>query len=464
MLKLYNTLTRKKEEFKPIKEGEVKMYACGPTVYDYPHIGNYRAYLFEDLLRRYLEYRGYTVTLVMNITDIDDKTIAASGGDKEKLKTVTGQYEAAFLDGLKILNVKEADVYPRATETIDEIVKLTERLIEKEFAYKTDDGSVYFSIDKYPDYGKLVHLNPKEMRSGERVSDDDYEKSGARDFALWKGWKEEDGEVYWETSLGKGRPGWHIECSAMSMKHLGESIDIHCGGIDNIFPHHENEIAQSESATGKKFVNNWVHCAHLVLEGEKMSKSLGNVKLLSELLEEGWRPEAIRFSLISAHYRSKLDLTQQRLNGAESNLRKISDFKIEMERVKGEGRGNEIDKHISNAIERFETGMDDDLNISEATAAIFDLIRATYILRDRGDLGSFGAQKVLGQIGSFNSVLMIMNQEDAGLEEGVKELIVKREDARKSGDWILSDEIRDRILELGYQIEDTPDGTIAKKR
>ena len=253
-LKLYNTLSRKKEEFVSLQDKKVKMYACGPTVYSYPHIGNYRAYVFEDLLRRYLEYKDYDVTLIMNITDVDDKTIKASDGDKSKLLSITRRYEKAFKKGLSVLNVKNADEYPRATETIDEMVELIEELLKKKYAYKAEDGSLYFSIDKYPGYGKenLVHLNPDEMRAGERVSDDEYDKEGAHDFVLWKAWKEEDGDIYWETSLGKGRPGWHIECSAMSMKYLGEELDIHCGGVDNIFPHHENEIAQSEAASGKK--------------------------------------------------------------------------------------------------------------------------------------------------------------------------------------------------------------------
>ncbi len=466
-LKLYNTLSRKKEEFVPLQDKKVKMYACGPTVYSYPHIGNYRAYVFEDLLRRYLEYKDYDVTLIMNITDVDDKTIKASDGDKSKLLSITRRYEKAFKKGLSVLNVKNADEYPRATETIDEMVELIEELLKKKYAYKAEDGSLYFSIDKYPGYGKenLVHLNPDEMRAGERVSDDEYDKEGAHDFVLWKAWKEEDGDIYWETSLGKGRPGWHIECSAMSMKYLGEELDIHCGGVDNIFPHHENEIAQSEAASGKKFVKYWVHCAHLIYEGEKMSKSRGNIILLEDLIKK-YSPEAIRLALLSTHYRSQLDLTDKKLKEAEGSIRKITDFMQTMERIRGEGRfvgplsaGRPMELH-----KEFEEALEDDLNISEALSALYRTMRNANILKDEGDIGKEEAGQFLLELDHMNKVLGILPEKETEIDQSVYEMIRQREDARLAKDWALSDKIRDELFEMGYNLEDTPRGTLPKRR
>ena len=452
------------------------MYACGPTVYSYPHIGNYRAYVFEDLLRRYLEYKGYKVTLVMNITDVDDKTIKASGGDKSKLDSITRRYEKAFKKGLNKLNVKSADEYPRATETIDEMVELIETLLEKEYAYKAEDGSVYFSIEKYSKYGKenLVQLDPKSMRAGERISEDEYDKEGIRDFVLWKAWKEEDGDIYWETSLGKGRPGWHIECSAMSMKYLGEELDIHCGGVDNIFPHHENEIAQSEAASGKKFVKLWMHCAHLIYEGEKMSKSLGNIILLEDLTKK-YSPEAIRLALLSTHYRSQLDLTEKKLKEAEGNIRKITDFRQSMDRVKGKGRFDEVELSDSTLVNLsgmrpldfqadFEKALDDDLNISEALSALYRTMREANKLKDEGDLGKDDAWHFVRQLEEFDKMLGILPEKEGEIDESVYEKIKEREDARLAEDWALSDKIRDELFEMGYILEDTPHGTIPKRK
>jgi len=465
-LKLYNTLTRKKELFKPLKKGKVKMYACGPTVYDYPHIGNYRAYIFEDLLRRYLEYSGYEVKFVMNITDVDDKTIAASGGKRDELNRFTEKYESEFRNGLDILKIEPADVYPKATETIDEMVALINRLLEKGIAYRSDDGSIYFSIDKYPDYGKLVHLNPEDMRSGERVSDDEYEKEGARDFVLWKAWKESDGDIHWDEGLGKGRPGWHIECSAMSMKHLGKQLDIHCGGVDNIFPHHENEIAQSEAATGEKFVGFWVHCAHLILDGEKMSKSLGNVKLLEELLEEDYSPEAIRLALLSTHYRSQLDLTEAKLKEAEGNIQKFRGFFHRMKSVKVKGKlvgmfaaGKALDFHSD-----FIKALDDDLNISEALSALFQTMRKANKLFDNGEIGKDESEQFVLELDHMDEVLGILPKGEEKIDRSIYDKIVEREKARESKDWDLSDKIRDEIYELGYVLEDSSEGTIPNRR
>jgi len=475
-LKLYNTLSKKKENFVPLRDKEVKMYACGPTVYSYPHIGNYRAYVFEDLLRRYLEYKGYNVTLIMNITDVDDKTIKASGGDENQRVSITRRYEKAFKKGLSVLNIKSADEYPRATETIEEMVELIKVLLKKEYAYKAEDGSVYFSIDKYSKYGKenLVQLNPDQMRTGERVSEDEYDKEGAHDFVLWKAWKEEDGDIYWETSLGKGRPGWHIECSAMSMKFLGEELDIHCGGVDNIFPHHENEIAQSEAASGKKFVKYWVHCAHLIYEGEKMSKSRGNIILLEDLTDK-YSPEAIRLALLSTHYRSQLDLTDKKLKEAEGNIRKITDFRQSMERIQGEGRFDDIKLSETSSVnlsgkrplklqDDFEKALDDDLNISEALSALYRTMREANILKDEGDLGKDEAGQFVRQLKEFDKMLGILPDKEAEFDEAVHEKIRQREDARDAKDWALSDKIREELFEMGYNLEDTPRGTVPKRR
>ena len=475
-LKLYNTLSRKKEEFVPLHGKEVKMYACGPTVYSYPHIGNYRAYVFGDLLRRYLEYKGYNVTLIMNITDVDDKTIKASGGDKSQLVSITRRYEKAFKKGLSVLNVKSADEYPRATETIDEMVELIEVLLKKKFAYKADDSSVYFSIDKYSKYGRenLIQLDQKAMKVGERISEDEYDKEGINDFVLWKAWKEEDGDIYWETSLGKGRPGWHIECSAMSMKYLGEELDIHCGGVDNIFPHHENEIAQSEAASGKKFVKQWMHCAHLIYEGEKMSKSRGNIILLEDLIKK-YSPEAIRLALLSTHYRSQLDLTDKKLIEAEGNIRKITDFVNSMERIRGKGRFEDVKLSATRSINlsaagpmelqrEFEEAFDDDLNISEALSALYRTMRKANILKDEDDIGKEEADQFVRQLYKFDEMLGILQEKETEIDESVYEKIKQREDARLAKDWDLSDKIREELFEMGYNLEDTPRGTVPKRR
>ena len=443
------------------------MYACGPTVYSYPHIGNYRAYVFEDLLRRYLEYKGYKVTLVMNITDVDDKTIKASGGDKSKLDSITRRYEKAFKKGLNKLNVKSADEYPRATETIDEMVELIETLLEKEYAYKAEDGSVYFSIEKYSKYGKenLVQLDPKSMRAGERISEDEYDKEGIRDFVLWKAWKEEDGDIYWENSLGKGRPGWHIECSAMSMKYLGEELDIHCGGVDNIFPHHENEIAQSEAASGKKFVKQWMHCAHLIYEGEKMSKSLGNIILLEDLIKK-YSPEAIRLALLSTHYRSQLDLTEKKLKEAENSIAKFRNFYDDMNNITEDNEISEMSTiGLFSEYENFlEEALDDDLNISKAISVIYGLMKDAYTYRDDNNLSADTAKHFANQFEQFDNILGILPGKEAEIDESVFEKIKEREDARLAEDWALSDKIRDELFEMGYILEDTPHGTIPKRK
>ena len=325
-LKIFNTLSRRLESFEPLTAGKVRMYTCGPTVYDYAHIGNFRAYLFEDLLRRYLQYSGYQVTQIMNLTDVDDKTIQGSQKAGLPLAEYTRHYKEAFFADIQALNIEAAEAYPAATEHIPEMIALIETLFKAGVAYRSEDGSVYFSIAKFPAYGRLAQLDLSELRPGARVAQDEYQKDNLADFALWKAWSPADGPVGWEAPWGRGRPGWHIECSAMSMKYLGPSFDLHTGGVDNIFPHHEDEIAQSEAATGQPFVKYWMHCAHLVVEGRKMSKSLGNFFTLRDLRERGYNGREIRYALLSAHYRQTLNFSFAALTAARAALQRLDEF------------------------------------------------------------------------------------------------------------------------------------------
>jgi len=333
-MKLYNTFTRKKEEFKPIRKNEVRMYSCGPTVYNFAHIGNFRSFIFVDILKRYLKFKKYKVKHVMNITDIDDKIIKKCSANNLSLEEYTNKYREAFFDDLNTLNIQKADIFPKATAHISDMVNLIKKLLDKGIAYKTSDGSIFFNISKFPDYGKLQKLNSDQMKKGKRVETDEYDKDSVYDFALWKGYKPEDGDIFWETEIGKGRPGWHIECSAMSTKYLGKTFDIHTGGVDLIFPHHENEIAQSEGANDQKFVNYWMHCEYLGLKDSKMSKSLGNTVYIKDLIKKNYSARAIRYVLLSVHYRQKLNFSTEQLDIAEKTLKKIDDFKYELQNVK----------------------------------------------------------------------------------------------------------------------------------
>ncbi|MGC9314872.1 MAG: cysteine--tRNA ligase, partial [bacterium] len=371
-IKFKNTLGNRIVEFKPLDDKKVGLYTCGPTVYDYAHIGNYRTYMFEDLLRRWLKYRGYSVTQVMNLTDVDDKTIRESNKQGLSLDDYTAKYKAAFFEDLDTLGIERAEVYPSATEHIDAMVALVKSLLDKGYAYRGADGSIYYSIAKFPEYGKLSGKRIDMNISGARISSDEYEKDQAADFALWKAWDEGDGEVYWETELGKGRPGWHIECSAMSSQYLGTTFDIHTGGEDNIFPHHENEIAQSEAASGEPFVKYWLHSAHLIVEGKKMSKSLGNFYTLRQLLDKGYDPLAVRYVLISTHYRQQLNFTFDGLDGAKSSIDRLREF----ETMLGALPEGEVNPAASELLQKaragFEDSLDDDLNISGALGAVFE--------------------------------------------------------------------------------------------
>jgi len=460
MIKFYNTLTKKKEEFMPIEDKIVKMYTCGPTVYDFAHIGNFRAYIFEDLLHRYLEFRGYKVIRVMNITDVDDKTIDGAKKEGISLKEYTDRYLKYFLEDMETLRIKKPDYLPRATEHIKEMVEIIKKLIEKGYAYRKN-GSIYYDISKFPDYGKLSGIELKNIKPGARVETDEYTKDDVRDFALWKEGKEEEG-VWWETEVGKGRPGWHIECSAMSMKYLGETFDIHTGGVDNIFPHHENEIAQSEAATGKKFVNYWLHCAHLLVNNEKMSKSKGNFYTLRDLLQKGYNPVAIRYLLLTTHYRDPLNFTEKSLKAAENTIRNYNGFYSSLSFFK-EGKGEDIEKEIEKAKNGFIENLDDDLNISPALASIFNLIKFANKRISEGKFGEKEAEKVKKFLKEVDYVLCILEKEDEKIPEEYLQLIKEREKARKEKNYKRADEIREYLKNKGIILEDTPYGTIWKK-
>jgi len=451
----YNTLTRTKEEFKPLKDNLVGIYTCGPTVYDLAHIGNFRAYVFEDLLHRYLEYRGYKVTRVMNITDVDDKTIAGCQKEGVDLQQYTNRYIDAFKADMEALRLKKPDYMPRATEHIQEMVSLIKTLIDKGYAYEKD-GDIYFSISKFPSYGRLAGINLEQVRSGARVNVDEYTKEDAKDFALWK--KESTG-VYWDTDLGRGRPGWHIECSAMSMKYLGESFDIHTGGEDNIFPHHENEIAQSEAATGRKFVNYWLHCSHLLVNNEKMSKSKGNFYTLRALIEKGYNPVAVRYLLISSHYRDPLNFTEASLKQAENTVRNYNAFYQSLDFCTTEIDNKTIKESIQSTREEFRKALDDDLNISGAMGVIFRFIKNINILISSGSMGKNNACQVKEFIEEIDSVLVVLEKESQQIPQHLACLIQAREKARNNKDFKTADNIREILCKKGILLEDTPYGT-----
>jgi cysteinyl-tRNA synthetase len=463
MLRLYNTLTRVKEAFQPIHPGEVRIYTCGPTVYDYAHIGNFRTFVFEDIMRRYLIYKGYRVTQVMNLTDVDDKTIREARQAKTSLSEYVQFYAQAFFADLQTLNIQRAEHYPAATEHIPEMIALITRLLERGYAYQAG-GSVYFKVDAFPEYGKLSHLEDRQLQPGAsgRVDADEYEKEDVRDFALWKGWTEADGDVYWETELGKGRPGWHIECSAMAMKYLGKPIDIHAGGVDLIFPHHENEIAQSEGATGQLFVQHWLHCQHLLVDNQKMSKSLGNFYTLRDLLERGYKAKAIRYSLLATHYRQAQNFTLEGLAAAEAAVKRLQDFMANLQTA--EGTGTPVDGLIRKAVQQFEVGMDDDLNISLGLAAIFEFVRDSNRLLAEGRLSRENAQAVMATMRQFDRVLGLLDEEETAVDSEVEQLAQEREQARKRRDFVTADRLRAQITVRGYVIEDTPRGPRLKRK
>ena len=469
--KVFNTLSRGIEEFAPLESGRVRLYTCGPTVYDYAHLGNFRAYVFEDLLRRYLKYSGFQVVQVMNLTDVDDKTIRGSRKAGVPLRDFTQTFKTAFLGDLAALNIERADVYPAATDHIPEMIDLTQRLLDKGCAYRSDDGSIYFSISRCPDYGRLAHLDMSGLRAGARVLHDEYEKENVADFALWKAWDEEDGDVAWDSPWGRGRPGWHIECSAMSMKYLGESFDLHTGGVDYMFPHHENEIAQSESATGKPFVKYWMHCAHLIVEGRKMSKSLGNFYTLRDLVSRGYSGREIRYVLVGAHYRQALNFTFDALDAARASLARLDEFR---ERLK-EFRAREPDRSPARAsaplpgwaaaaAKGFTDSLDEDLSISGALSAFFDMVREGNKAMDAGALLPGEAAAVLDLTDRFDRVFGFLQGSETSAGGEVMALVEERERARKAKDWAGADKLRQAVLSRGWIIQDAPDGAKLRRK
>ena len=461
-LNFFNTLSRRKEIFRPLNGKNVGMYTCGPTVYDFAHIGNFRAYVWEDLLRRYLKYKGYKVKQVMNLTDVDDKTIKGSRAQGIPLQEFTEKYKKAFFEDIAKLNIERVEIYPSATEHINEMVALIRELLKKKYAYKGEDGSIYYNIKKFKNYGKLSKFKLRKLIAGKRVKQDEYAKEVASDFALWKAWDENDGDVFWETALGKGRPGWHIECSAMSMKYLGETFDIHTGGIDNMFPHHENEIAQSEAATGKRFVKCWMHCRHLLVDGKKMSKSLGNFYTPRDL--QKYDANAIRYLLLATHYRKELNFTLQGLEGAKNIVGHLNET---IRRLKdANGKENEIVYALIKKIKiEFESAMDDDLDITKALSALSEFEKQMNKAIDAGELSRNNANVAIEFLQSVDSVLGIMKFESGKLELSaeVEKLIEERENARKGKDFAKADEIRAKLKEMGYALDDTPEGAKARK-
>lgn len=458
-MKFYNSLIRTKEEFVPLVSGTARMYTCGPTVYNFAHIGNFRAYVFEDVLRRALEYRGYQVTQVMNLTDVDDKTIRGSIAEKIPLRDFTKKYKDAFFSDLKTLGIEPAEVYPSATDHIPEMIRLIERLQANGLAYQSEDKSVYFSVSKFADYGKLAHLDREGMRYGVRNANDEYEKDAVGDFAVWKAWDEKDGDVWWDSPWGKGRPGWHIECSAMAMKYLGESFDIHTGGIDNLFPHHENEIAQAEGATGKPFVNMWIHCAHLRVNGEKMSKSLGNFFTLRDLIDKGYSGREIRYVLIAGQYRQPLNFTFDALTAARSALGRIDEFvSLAKEKADASTASGTPPAWIAQALDAFGAALDDDLNMAEALAAVHLLVGQGNKEAAAGKLDANSASQVLAAIAKMDTVLNVLHRPEAEIPSAVLALVDKRALARKTKLWAESDSLRDEIAKLGWTVKDTPQG------
>lgn len=471
-----NSLTRNKEVFKPINDKKIGMYSCGPTVYNYAHIGNFRAYIFSDLVRRVLEDFGYEVKLIMNLTDVDDKTIKNSKENGISLSEYTKKYKDAFFEDIKTLKIKPADFYPSATEHIKEMIDIIELLKNNGHTYEAE-GSTYFKISSFKEYGELANLDKQELLEGAsgRVSSDEYDKENASDFVLWKAYTGEDGAVYWDSPFGKGRPGWHIECSAMSSKYLGKHFDIHTGGIDNKFPHHENEIAQNEAAFKEKFVNYWLHCEHLIVDGEKMSKSKGNFYTLRDLLDKGLSPEAIRYSLLNSHYRKKLNFTIEGINQSQNAIDRVNDLIFRLKDIDNskdeeinknlEKRNKNLIKEIEEANEKFSEAVYNDLNIAEALGIFFTLIKnintsfnsINIETRDR-------AIKFIERVNNIIDCFNINGENEVEDLENINKLIEERTAAKKEKNYSKADEIRNRLLSMGIEIMDTPQGVKWKRK
>ena len=458
-LRLFNTYSRKLEEFAPLDTAgrTVKLYTCGPTVYSYAHIGNFRAYIFEDLLQRHLEARGYHVHRVMNLTDVDDKTIRNSRKEGKALDEFTAPFKKAFFEDLQTLRIKPADQFPEATapQYIARMIEMIGVLIERNYAYQAEDGSVYYRIKEFPNYGKLAHLDLENLRPSGRISNDEYEKENVGDFALWKAWDEADGAVGWDSPWGRGRPGWHIECSAMAGALLGDEIDIHCGGEDNIFPHHEAEIAQSEAVTGKPFVRYWMHCKHLMVDGQKMSKSLGNFYTLRDVLAKGYTGREVRYALLRVNYGLPLNFTFEGMSDARASLRRLDAWVSRLTdhaATAPASEGHPLAEH-----DRFGQALDDDLNISGALGQLFEVVRESNLLLDKGELSPAHARRLLEWWNRINATLAVEPDAEAVPAE-VNRLLDERARARREKNFRRSDERRDAGAALGWAVKDTKDG------
>lgn len=465
--KLYitNTETKQKEAV-PTTNGKVHYYTCGPTVYAFAHIGNFRTFVVEDLLRRSLRFFGYTVVQVMNLTDVDDKTIKGAIENKKTLDDYTRPFKEAFFEDLGYLNIEKVEHYPEATKYIPQMIEMIKQLIDKKIAYIGADGSVYYSISKCSHYGKLSHLKLEDLKSGasNRLASDEYTKESASDFVLWKSYdRERDGTIFWESPFGPGRPGWHIECSVMASKILGETIDLHAGGVDLIFPHHENEIAQSEACFEKQFCKMWLHVEHLLVDNKKMSKSLGNFYTLRDLLKQGFTGKEVRFMLLGTHYRTQLNYTKSSLAAARSALDRIQECIFRLKEVKTESASSQLTKYLQEMTDHFAAALADDLNISAALAHLFDMIRHINGLMDKCLVNCTDAKSVLSTLHQMNKVLGVMTFEEAVIPEDIQQMVEKRLQARKEKNFSLSDELRYAIMDKGYLVEDTPNGARIKK-
>jgi cysteinyl-tRNA synthetase len=462
-LRLHDTLRERREEFRPQDAGQVRMYTCGPTVWNYPHIGNYRAFLVYDLLRRHLRVSGYEMRQVMNITDVDDRIIEQAAAAGLTIRELTRPFEEAFFKNLESLRAEPAELYPRATEHVKEMIALIERLLETGHAYQAD-GDVYFRVASFPAYGSLSHLDRCEVRQGARVASDKYEKESASDFALWKRAAEEDERAgaVWEAPFGRGRPGWHIECSAMAMKYLGETLDIHAGGLDLLFPHHENEIAQSEAASGRPFVSYWVHSGYLTdATGAKMSKSTGNFATLRDLLAAGYDPLAVRLFLLgTAHYRSPLRLSEEALHAASEQLRRLRDFAERVQLLQPEPGADDAAffQDVADARESYRAALDDDLNLPAGLGSFFDLLRTANAALDAGRVGTAGRAALSELLAEVDAHLDVLSAAEPVLDTEARRLLEEREEARRARDFATADRIRDQLRERGVVVEDTPAG------
>jgi cysteinyl-tRNA synthetase len=469
-LKVYDTKSRALVAFTPLEEGTVRAYACGPTIYDHAHIGNFRAFLFFDVVHRYLEWSGYDVRFVMNLTDVDDKTIGGAVAAGESVAAFTKPFGDAFLADARTLGMLPVDAYPRATQYIDRMVEFIARLLESGHAYRAEDGAVYFSVASFEPYGQLKGIDTSTLRAGARVAQDEYDKEDARDFALWKAATEEDERAgaAWDAPWGRGRPGWHLECSVMSIEELGETLDLHLGGEDLIFPHHENEIAQSESATGRPFARNWLHVKHLQVEGRKMSKSLGNYVTVRELLDEGYDPASIRHQLISAHYRSDLNFTRDGLDASRRAVQRLLDFETRIRdlSVSDGAAPTELPALAEEAVGSFRSAMDSDFNTADALAAVFSLVGRVNAALDRASaVLPVEREAVLEALSSVDRVLGLLEvarvsrSVDGGMAEWVEGRIAARAAARRRKDFAAADEIRAELAAKGIILEDGPTGT-----